>query len=67
MVFCAEINAVRARRLWPRSLLTPFLNDAVLTPADHASYRSYADTERYQLSEQVHTTHDDQSSSHGKP
>ena len=67
MVFCAEINAVRARRLWPRSLLTPFLNDAVLTPADHASYRSYAGTERYQPSEQVHTTHDDQSSSHGKP
>ncbi|MGA9310018.1 MAG: hypothetical protein WBV74_06570 [Pseudonocardiaceae bacterium] len=24
VVFCAEINAVRARRLWPRSLLTPF-------------------------------------------
>jgi len=67
VVFCAEINAVRARRLWPRSLLTPFLNDAVLTPADHASYRSYADTERYQPAEQVHTTYDDQSSSHDKP
>jgi membrane protein len=67
VVFCAEINAVRARRLWPRNLLTPFLDDTVLTPADHASYRSYADTERYQPSEQIHTTYDDQPASHDEP
>jgi uncharacterized BrkB/YihY/UPF0761 family membrane protein len=67
VVFCAEINAVRARRLWPRSLLTPFLNDAVLTPADQASYRSYADTERYQPCEQIHTTYNDQPPSHHQP
>lgn len=47
VVFCAEINTVRARRLWPRNLLTPFVADEVLTPADRASYRSYADTERH--------------------
>jgi hypothetical protein len=40
---------------------------AVLTPADHASYRSYAGTERYIPSEQVHTTYDDQSPPPGKP
>ncbi|MCU1609408.1 MAG: putative ribonuclease, partial [Pseudonocardiales bacterium] len=67
VVFCAEINAVRARRLWPRNLLTPFLDDTVLTPADQASYRSYADTERYQPSEQLHTTYNDQSPPHDKP
>ncbi|PZS12303.1 MAG: ribonuclease BN [Pseudonocardiales bacterium] len=67
VVFCAEINAVRARRLWPRNLLTPFLDDTVLTPADQASYRSYADTERYQPSEQLHATYDDQPPSHHKP
>jgi membrane protein len=66
VVFCAEINAVRARRLWPRNLLTPFLDDTVLTPADRASYRSYADTERYQPSEQLHATYDGQPSSHHK-
>jgi membrane protein len=66
-VFYAEINAVRARRLWPRNLLTPFLDGTVLTPADRTSYRSYVDTERYQHSEQVHTTYDDQPPSHHKP
>ena len=40
VVFCAEINTVRARRLWPRNLLTPFAADMALTPADRASYRS---------------------------
>lgn len=58
MVFCAEINAVRARRLWPRNLLTPFVDDVALTPADKAAYRSYADAERYTPSVQVHTTFD---------
>lgn len=59
VVLCAEINAVRARRLWPRNLLTPFVNDVVLTPADKAAYRSYADAERYTPSAQVHTTFHD--------
>lgn len=58
VVFCAEINAVRARRLWPRNLLAPFVDDVVLTPADQAAYRSYADAERYTPSAQVHTTFD---------
>jgi membrane protein len=66
LVFCAEINAVRARRLWPRSLLAPFVDDAALTPADRASYRSYTDAERYKPSVQVHTTFDDQSVSRDK-
>jgi membrane protein len=58
VVFCAEINAVRARRLWPRNLLTPFVDGVVLTPADKAAYRSYANTERYTSSAQIHTTFD---------
>jgi hypothetical protein len=52
---------VRARRLWPRNLLTPFVADEVLTPADRASYRSYADTGRHQPFEQLRPTFDDQS------
>ncbi|MGH3871850.1 MAG: YihY/virulence factor BrkB family protein [Pseudonocardiaceae bacterium] len=59
VVLCAEINAVRARRLWPRNLLTPFVDDAALTPADRAAYRSYADTERYTSHAHIHTTFND--------
>ncbi|HET9116851.1 MAG TPA: YhjD/YihY/BrkB family envelope integrity protein [Pseudonocardiaceae bacterium] len=56
VVFCAEINVVRARRLWPRNLLTPFVKDGASTAADRASYRSYLDSERSTPSEQVETT-----------
>jgi membrane protein len=56
VVFCAEINVVRARKLWPRNLLAPFVNDVALTPADRASYRSYLDAERFTPSQQVQTT-----------
>ncbi|MDQ4010416.1 MAG: YihY/virulence factor BrkB family protein [Actinomycetota bacterium] len=62
LVLCAEINAVRARRLWPRNLLTPFIDDVALTPADQASYRLYADTERYKPFARVRTTFDRQPS-----
>jgi len=60
LVFCAEINVVRARRLWPRNLLAPFVDDVALTPADRASYHSYAGTERFKTFEQVRTTFDGQ-------
>jgi membrane protein len=66
VVFCAEINAVRARKLWPRNLLTPFLDDVVLTPADRASYRSYVDSERFKPSQQVQTTFDPHPSANDK-
>lgn len=60
-------DAESAGRHWPRNLLTPFLDDTVLTPADRASYRSYADTERHQPTEQLQATHNSQPSSHPKP
>jgi YihY family inner membrane protein len=66
VVFCAEINAVRARRLWPRNLLTPFVDDVALTRADRASYRSYVDSERFKPSQQVQTTFDHQPSANDK-
>jgi membrane protein len=67
LVFCAEINVVRTRRLWPRHLLAPFTDDVTLTRADQASYRSYANTERYKPFEQVQTTFDDQPNASDKP
>jgi YihY family inner membrane protein len=53
LVLCAEFNAVRAQRLWPRSLLTPFTDDVSLTGADRRAYESYAETERHKGFETV--------------
>ncbi len=52
-VICAEYNAVRARQLWPRSLLTPFTDNVELTPADQRAYTSYARTERHKNFENI--------------
>ncbi|MCA1677218.1 MAG: ribonuclease BN, partial [Actinobacteria bacterium] len=46
VVFCAELNVVRAKHLWPRSLLTPFTDNVDLTLADKSAYTSYAQAEQ---------------------
>jgi membrane protein len=46
VVLCAEFNAVLARRLWPRALLTPFTDNVELTSADEHVYASYAEAQR---------------------
>lgn len=53
VVFGAEINAVLARRMWPRSLLTPFTDDVQLTHGDRKAYASYAQAERHKGFETV--------------
>ncbi|MEP6852936.1 MAG: YihY/virulence factor BrkB family protein [bacterium] len=53
VVLSAEVNVVRAEKLWPRSLLTAFTDDAELTPADRKAYRSYPESERHKEFEQV--------------
>jgi membrane protein len=53
VVICAEFNAVRARQLWPRSLLAPFTDNVQLTPADQRAYISYAKTERHKTFENI--------------
>ena len=58
VVFAAEINVVRAKRLWPRSLLTPFTDDVDLTHADERAYDSYARSERYKGFENVNVDFD---------
>ena len=50
-LFAAELNVVRSRRLWPRSLLDP-----PRTKADHRSYEGYADLARYLPEERVEVT-----------
>ena len=47
VVLGAEVNAVLARKMWPRSLMTPFTDDVRLTHGDRRAYSSYAKAERY--------------------
>jgi len=53
LVLCAEINVVVVERLYPRALLTPFTDDADLTPADRRTYTKRAKAERVKGSERV--------------
>jgi membrane protein len=53
IVLCAEYSAVRAKRLWPRSLLTPFTDNVRLTEGDRRAYASYPMTEKHKGFETV--------------
>jgi membrane protein len=53
IVLAAELNVVLAERLWPRSLLTPFVEDVDLTHADRRSYTSYANAQQYREAESI--------------
>jgi membrane protein len=52
-VLAMEVNVVRARRLWPRALLTPFTDNVQLTDADRRAYASYARMQRHKGFEKV--------------
>jgi YihY family inner membrane protein len=53
IILCAEYSVVRARKLWPRSLLTPFTDDVQLTEGDRRAYSSYPRTEKHKGFETV--------------
>jgi uncharacterized BrkB/YihY/UPF0761 family membrane protein len=53
IVICAEYSVVRARKLWPRSLLTPFTDNVKLTEGDRRAYSSYPLTEKHKGFETV--------------
>jgi YihY family inner membrane protein len=55
LMLAGEINVVLEYRLWPRSLLSPFTDDAELTGADRRAYRLYAQVERFKSFETVTT------------
>ncbi|OBF43133.1 ribonuclease BN [Mycobacterium sp. 852002-50816_SCH5313054-b] len=46
LVLCAEINVILVEHLYPRALLTPFVDDADLTEADRKTYAKRAKAER---------------------
>jgi membrane protein len=58
VVLAAEVNVVRAKKLWPRALLTPFTDHVDLTHADERAYGSYAESERYKGFENVNVDFD---------
>jgi len=62
VVLSIELNVVRAKRLFPRALLTPFTDDVDLTPADRAAYADAARAQRHKGFEEVAVTfeHDGQ-------
>jgi membrane protein len=53
IVFSAEIDVVRFKRLYPRSLLTPFTDDVELTGADRRTYTDIATAQQYKEFETV--------------
>lgn len=53
LVLCAEINVVLVERLYPRALLTPFVEDADLTEADRKTYSKKAKAERVKAFQRV--------------
>jgi len=55
LVLGAEINVVRVRRLYPRSLLAPDPTDTALTHADRRAYTAYTRTERQKDNQTVET------------
>lgn len=55
-----EVNVVRARRLYPRALLTPFTDDVELTEADRRVYTQYAKAQRHKGFERIEVVFDEQ-------
>jgi inner membrane protein YhjD len=59
LVMCAQINVVRVKRLYPRSLLTPFTDNVELTRADRQTYTGRAKAERAKGFQHVRVTFDE--------
>jgi len=58
VVFGAELNVVKAHRLWPRALLTPFTDHVDLTEGDQRAYADYANAQRTKGFERVQVRFD---------
>lgn len=58
LVLCAEINVVRANRLYPRALLTPFTDNVALTHGDRKTYIGQAKAQQAKDFEDINVTFD---------
>jgi membrane protein len=57
-VLSAEVDVVRYKRLYPRSLLTPFTDNVDLTWADRRTYREIATAQQFKGFESVTVSFD---------
>ncbi len=53
IVRAAELKVVAAKRLWPRALLSPFVENVSLTRADQRTYASFAQAQRYKDAQKI--------------
>jgi YihY family inner membrane protein len=58
VVLSVEVNVVRAKRLFPRALLTPFTDNVDLTHADQRAYTDAANAQRHKGFQSVDVTFD---------
>lgn len=59
IVIGAEINVVRAKRLYPRALMTPFTDNVDLTSADQRAYADAAHSQQFKGFESVSVSYED--------
>jgi YihY family inner membrane protein len=60
VVLSAEINVVRTKHLYPRSLMTPFTDNVDLTSADRNAYTDAATAQRFKGFQSVTVSFDDE-------
>ncbi len=58
IVLAVEIDVVRVEKLYPRSLLTPFTDDVILTEGDRLTYTGQAEAQRSKGFEEIEVTFD---------
>ena len=59
VVIGSEINVVRARRLYPRALLTPFTDNVDLTDADRRAYHDAVNSQQFKGFQSVTVHYED--------
>jgi uncharacterized BrkB/YihY/UPF0761 family membrane protein len=59
LVICVELNVVRAKRLYPRALLTVFTDNVDLTEADMHAYSDAAGAQRLKEFQKITVSYDD--------
>ncbi|WP_168701879.1 YihY/virulence factor BrkB family protein [Gordonia paraffinivorans] len=58
LMFCLEANVVRVDHLYPRSLLTPFTDNVILTKGDERAYSAQARAQRNKGFQEIDVTFD---------
>lgn len=65
LVFCAEVNVVRVDRLYPRAVMTLFIDDVDLMAGDRRAYAAQAEAQRNKDFQRVDVTFDEKGGTSG--